>query len=142
MKMNYPREEIIDTLNSFVCIEKAKKLENILFKYSFNEEHYLYLTKFILGYIEEKPLKEIALDVINNKTHFNNSLYDKDRDEIFKEISKIKTPIEIVEGIFQCPKCGSKKTNHYSVQLRRSDEPPTIFISCTDKTCKFKWRKN
>ena len=115
MKMNYPREEIIDTLNSFVCIEKAKKLENILFKYSFNEEHYLYLTKFILGYIEEKPLKEIA---------------------------KIKTPIEIVEGIFQCPKCGSKKTNHYSVQLRRSDEPPTIFISCTDKTCKFKWRKN
>jgi len=47
--MNYPREDIIETLTSFVSIKKAKKLENILFKYSFNEEHYLYLTKFILG---------------------------------------------------------------------------------------------
>lgn len=140
--MDYPRDEIVKTFEQFVSSKKANKLENIIFKYSFDVEHYIHLSKFILGFINEKSCKEIAIDIINNKTHFNNSFFDNERDTLLKEILKIKTPIEIVEGIFQCPKCGSKKTNHYSVQLRRSDEPPTIFISCMEKTCKFKWRKN
>jgi DNA-directed RNA polymerase subunit M/transcription elongation factor TFIIS len=140
--MDYPRNNIVETFEQFVSLKKANKLENIIYKYSFDVEHYIHLSKFIIGFIQEKSCKEIALDIINNKTHFNNSYFDAERDTLLKEILKIKTPIEIVEGIFQCPKCSSKKTNHYSVQLRRSDEPPTIFISCMEKTCKFKWRKN
>ena len=140
--MDYPREDIIELLNQFVNIHNAKVFEHILYKYSYDLEHYIHLTKFIIGFINEKNNKDIANDIINNQTHFNNSFYKNEKELILKEISKITTPIEIVEGIFQCPKCKSKRTNHYSVQLRRSDEPPTIFISCIEKQCKFKWRKN
>lgn len=45
---------------------------------------------------------------------------------------------EVVEGIFQCKKCGSKKTTYYSLQTRSSDEPMTNFITCVE--CKNRWK--
>jgi len=48
------------------------------------------------------------------------------------------TEQEIQEGIFQCKKCGSKKTTYYSLQTRSSDEPMTNFITCVE--CKNRWK--
>lgn len=48
------------------------------------------------------------------------------------------TEQEIQEGIFQCKKCGSKKTSYYSLQTRSSDEPMTNFITCVE--CKNRWK--
>ena len=45
---------------------------------------------------------------------------------------------EIEEGLFKCPKCKSKKTTYYSIQLRSSDEPMTNFITCV--SCKNRWK--
>jgi DNA-directed RNA polymerase subunit M/transcription elongation factor TFIIS len=58
-----------------------------------------------------------------------------------KEISKLETPIEVVEGIYTCHKCKGKKTHSYSVQLRSCDEPPTVIITCMNQLCMFKWRQ-
>lgn len=45
---------------------------------------------------------------------------------------------DIVEGIFQCKKCDSKRTTYYSLQTRSSDEPMTNFITCVE--CKNRWK--
>lgn len=38
---------------------------------------------------------------------------------------------------FKCGKCKQKKTTHYSVQTRSSDEPSTIFVECVN--CGNRW---
>ena len=40
------------------------------------------------------------------------------------------------EGIYCCPRCKSKRTTFYQMQVRSADEPMTSFISCMkcDKT--------
>jgi DNA-directed RNA polymerase subunit M/transcription elongation factor TFIIS len=45
---------------------------------------------------------------------------------------------EIEEGIFECKKCGSKKTSFYSLQTRSADEPMTNFITCLG--CQNRWK--
>jgi len=45
---------------------------------------------------------------------------------------------EVADGIFQCAKCGSRKTTHYSMQTRSADEPMTNFITCV--ACKHRWK--
>lgn len=45
---------------------------------------------------------------------------------------------DVVEGIFQCKKCGSKRTTYYSLQTRSSDEPMTNFITCVE--CNNRWK--
>ena len=45
---------------------------------------------------------------------------------------------DVVEGIFQCKKCGSKRTTYYSLQTRSSDEPMTNFITCVE--CQNRWK--
>lgn len=42
------------------------------------------------------------------------------------------------KGEFQCKKCKGKKTSHYSMQTRSSDEPMTVFVCCL--TCGNRWR--
>lgn len=42
------------------------------------------------------------------------------------------------EGIFECGKCGSKRTTYYSLQTRSADEPMTNFITCCE--CKHRWK--
>lgn len=44
----------------------------------------------------------------------------------------------VSDGIFQCRKCGSKKTTYYSLQTRSADEPMTNFITCV--TCGNRWK--
>ena len=44
----------------------------------------------------------------------------------------------VEEGIFQCRKCKSRKTEYYSLQTRSADEPMTNFITCLN--CKNRWK--
>ena len=39
----------------------------------------------------------------------------------------------------KCKKCGGDRTTHYQKQMRSSDEPMTVFITCL--TCGNRWRK-
>lgn len=85
-------------------------------------------------------LSDILDMVKNNKLDFSSNFYEEYREEIKKELKKSQVPVEVVEGLFPCPKCKSENTQHYSVQTRRSDEPPTIFLECLNKFCLHKWR--
>ena len=66
-------------------------------------------------------------------------LYDEYEEQEKREISNMQEPPSVEEGMFTCRKCSSKKTQSYSVQLRRSDEPATIFIQCMK--CGSNWRE-
>lgn len=54
---------------------------------------------------------------------------------------------QIVEGLYTCDNCGSKKTSFIQLQIRSADEPMTryvfykfSFITCVQ--CKNKWTFN
>jgi DNA-directed RNA polymerase subunit M/transcription elongation factor TFIIS len=106
--------------------------------------------RFIYYHIKNCSIKEIQQNIKNNNlwgnlkysgSTFNTSLWDEYRENIKKEVIKIKMPVEVIEGMYMCEKCGGNLTQSYNVQLRRADEPMTTFITCMNKNCKHKWRK-
>ena len=104
---------------------------NYLFKH-------LYVSKFfeIVQFLQSDPRR--ADYIIKNKRSkdvcdLSDANFTLDSPQ---EALKIETEIE--EGLFKCPKCKSKRTTYYSVQLRSSDEPMTNFITCVN--CKNRWK--
>jgi DNA-directed RNA polymerase subunit M/transcription elongation factor TFIIS len=139
MKKVIPSEKNVDVLykNS---VERCK-VGSIV-----NKNDLLKLIQYILTMIGQKTLKEIQSyiknDYKNQKTMlFDLDIWDEFKEEIKKDVLKLKTPVEVVEGIYQCSKCKGRLTHSYNVQLRRSDEPPTVFIHCMNKLCMHKWRE-
>ena len=64
-------------------------------------------------------------------------------DIISEEIEQdnfIIQPFEIVEGITECKKCGSKRVFSFTKQTRGGDESSTTFNECLQ--CKSKWTYN
>ena len=62
--------------------------------------------------------------------------------EIQDEIERdnfIMNPVSIVEGIYQCRKCGSGNVLSFNKQIRSSDEGTTVFCTCVK--CNTKWRE-
>ena len=50
----------------------------------------------------------------------------------------IREPILTSQGLVDCPKCHSSRTQTVSKQIRASDEPETQFHSCD--ICRYKWK--
>jgi DNA-directed RNA polymerase subunit M/transcription elongation factor TFIIS len=115
-----------------------EKFEN-KFKYI---ETFRNLIDYLINIKADKNLKlsDILNMLKNDKINFSADFYEPYREEIKKELKKSQLSVEVVEGLFECPKCKGKETESYSVQLRRADEPPTVFIECINKRCKHKWR--
>jgi len=52
----------------------------------------------------------------------------------------LRNPFKIEEGLFECGKCGSKRTFSYIKQERSSDESSTVRVECVG--CGNKWKAN
>ncbi len=89
---------------------------------------------------KELSLKDILTCIKEETYSFNNILWDKQREEIKKEVNRLQTKIEVMESYVECPKCKQKKIQFYNVQLRRADEPPTTFNNCMNKDFMYTWR--
>jgi DNA-directed RNA polymerase subunit M/transcription elongation factor TFIIS len=59
------------------------------------------------------------------------------RDRELLEVRAATESLETKEGLFVCPRCGSKKTTATLKQTRSSDEPMTAKIVCSN--CSHKW---
>ncbi len=144
--------------NSYNKDQYKPIITNVLRKFTSSEKNINILEKNIVDNITVKNLPEFLLylyylaeqkinikqiqQVIKTKSfQYSDIIWDEYNDEMKKEVNKLKTPIEVVEGIFVCKKCGQNKTQNYSVQLRRADEPPTVFVHCMNKDCRNKWRE-
>lgn len=110
------------------CIRSSKKY-NIVPSWENSKFVNLYKTKsfYIVSLLHEPHI----IHALNEKTLKGRDIADyKDNTNIFEE--------EIEEGIFECKKCGSKKTSFYSLQTRSADEPMTNFITCLE--CQNRWK--
>lgn len=56
-----------------------------------------------------------------------------------REIEIVTTPMTVVEGLYQCSRCKSKKTYSRQVQTRSADEGMTTIIQCSE--CSKVWRE-
>ena len=80
--------------------------------------------------------------MLSNKFGWKSVLFNEHVEKERRDILNLTRPLEVEEGIYQCLKCGSKKTHHYSRQVRSADEPMTTFITCANKDCQHKWKIN
>jgi len=53
-------------------------------------------------------------------------------------LEQLKAEDQDYEGILQCGKCKSKKTEYYQLQTRSADEPMTTYATC--KKCGNRWK--
>ena len=67
------------------------------------------------------------------------STFKKESDDEIQEIKIMTIKLPIVEGLYQCSKCKSKKTFSRQVQTRSADEGMTNIIQCAE--CNKVWRE-
>lgn len=107
-----------------------------------NKELYIQLVTSFTTEILQYGLKQAYDSLVENTLQWNHPIFKDVKDYEDKEVAKRLKPIEIKEGIYQCPKCKGKRTQSYEVQLRRADEPATVFIECVNPKCRYKWSIN
>ena len=57
--------------------------------------------------------------------------------KIQRDESKFTNRTQAATDMFKCKKCKGTKCTYYSLQIRSSDEPETIFVTCLDCGCHF-----
>jgi DNA-directed RNA polymerase subunit M/transcription elongation factor TFIIS len=78
-----------------------------------------------------------SLSLNINGTGLNAPEFD-DANFIDKQETKILlVPPQMMEGIYTCRSCGSKKTQSWEKQMRSADEPMTTTVMCTN--CRRSW---
>lgn len=90
----------------------------------------------------EKYLEEYATNAYSNAVN-NTSLksvwdsvdFTPVRETFYRESDMIMNPPNVVEGGFNCPRCGSTKTISYAIQRRSADEPMDSFVKCMNIKC-------
>lgn len=142
-----PSIEVLDSkieklLQSFTTSVKNIEIlkRNIYTATKGNKENLLSMCFFLIHCKQNGIELKIIQKHIKESYRFSLSEWEEASDDIKKDILKLKTPIEVEEGIFVCGKCGQNRTLSWSAQLRRADEPPTVFVTCMNKECKNKWR--
>ena len=148
------RDQVLNSLKAkFTNLPEntAKNIEICIYNYSIDYcnkhnvqidwDNFLFKHMYVSKYIEiEQYLKnEPSLLEYIIKHKLSTQICNMSDNRYSDTAQKIViSETEIEEGLFKCPKCKSKKTTYYSVQLRSSDEPMTNFITCT--SCKNRWK--
>lgn len=57
--------------------------------------------------------------------------------KIKRDESKFVNRVQSSTDLFKCKKCKGTKCTYYSLQIRSSDEPETIFVTCLSCGCNF-----
>ena len=159
------RNNIINKLNLILNdIKKSKNLEIGIYNWTIKESEIRKVIKkwdniyFINLYLDH--LKSIYINLKNNQELINNIKLEKIKPqelafmshqemcpEKWEELIKIKSirdkakfedKLEASTDTFTCRKCKSKKCSYYAQQVRSSDEPMTIFVSCLNCGCRWK----
>ena len=51
-----------------------------------------------------------------------------------------ENPVQVQEGVFECPRCGANETLYFEKQSRSADEAATVYCRC--KKCGKSWKEN
>ena len=142
--MNSTRQYILSDLLHKLSSKKAENVEKSVYNYTiqYADSHCIPKTwenKLFMHVYKMKAceiihsMTDIIIQDIEDKTLSAKTIaFQKETQQDVQDES------EITDGIFQCRKCGSKKTTYYSLQTRSADEPMTNFITCV--MCKNRWK--
>jgi len=140
------RNGVKENLRKYLSEKKSENVERSIYNFTINYCHTKNIEKDWSNKLFLHTYKLKFCDIFNLLKTDNNLVRKIENKEIlaknvaFTEL--VDTDIvhdEFVEdGLFECRKCGSKKTTYYSLQTRSSDEPMTNFITCVN--CKNRWK--
>lgn len=82
-------------------------------------------------------MKEIANDIKDRKIGWDSPVYKKVASRMAEHDEFLVNPVEVVEGVSKCEKCGSMKTYSIAKQVRSSDEGTSVFCRCS--VCGNRW---
>jgi len=71
-------------------------------------------------------------DVKAEKIGWNSTTFDSVRSKIVEHDEYLVKPFDVVEGVAQCGKCGSKKTWSIAKQMRSGDEGTSTISRCVE----------
>lgn len=134
------KSKLLDVVchNAILKEAKLRKIKIKLGDSNFVElQRDLYLE--LMGFISRATPEEIE----NLKTMVKSEIYPWGigYDDWRKEIAFSQRPqdLNVVEGIFQCRKCKSKRVISAQVQTRSADEGSTNIMRCAE--CGFGWKE-
>lgn len=146
--MNETRDYVCSSLVSVIDEKKANNIEKSILNFTIdyckdndieqNWENNLFSHVYKQKYISVMKLLEnnSIIDKLHSKELHTRDLAFLSHNELFPE-NDVQDE-EISDGLFECRKCGSKKTTYYSLQTRSADEPMTNFITCVQ--CGNRWK--
>ena len=68
---------------------------------------------------------------------FENPLLESSKEKLAMDMEIFRNKVDVSVGAVDCKKCGSSETLSVEKQMRSSDEPMTIRVTCLQ--CKHKW---
>jgi len=88
--------------------------------------------------------KEYAFSTLYNEVasgtpHWSSATFKTQYEEETQDIAVMTTKLPVVEGLYQCSRCKSKKTLSRQMQTRSADEGMTNIIQCSE--CNKVWRE-
>jgi len=137
------RKRAIIALNT--VIDKPKNVDVFirnLDKLDLRDDEYLRAVYQIIGDIlslKEGKLKPILSNLKKGSVNWKHKMFNTIEEKIREHDDYIVHPFEVVEGIAECGKCGSRRTYSFQKQTRSSDEPMTTFTKCANRDCGNEW---
>lgn len=113
--------------------KKMKEVNKILETYKENNTEDEY-KEFLYHIINENNHENI----FNSKIGLDHTFFDTYKNLEQEENEFITNPMVVDEGIFECPKCSSKRTISWGKQIRSGDEGTSVFAKCIE--CNHNWR--
>ncbi len=142
------RNETLEFLSNYIK-HKSNRIttENEIYNQSLidnvlNKDIYINLLNTFITSLIQNGLKISYDDLLNKKFGWNHTSFQNIKNVEDKEVAKRLRPITVEEGIYTCKKCGGKHTQSYEIQMRRADEPATVFIECMNPKCRNSWKIN
>lgn len=109
---------------------------------SWNTPIFIHIYNTISNKIKSYVQQQHIYDKIINKEILSKNVGYLKKEDVYPDTYSLQNLLQQdevqEEGVFQCNKCGSKKTTYYSLQTRSADEPMTNFITCCN--CKNRWK--
>ena len=121
--------------------KKVDELESALSAHKEKEEYVQALYDMIAS-LHKVGYDKTLRDAKEKKGGWDSGVFKEVEDSERRLVLNMLAPVDVDEGIYQCPQCKGKKTMHYSRQVRSADEPATTFITCANKYCQYQWKLN
>jgi hypothetical protein len=134
--MSIDRQKGIQALSSALKSKKnCEMFEKIIHDLVQEDEYkynwYIYqLVGLLLQDIQN--MKVYFKDVKAGKIGWDSTTYDSVRSKIIEHDEYLVKPFDVVEGVAQCGKCGSKKTWSIAKQMRSGDEGTSTISRCVE----------